>query len=216
MKLTFSILGLIGGLLCCVGDILFDLKGAGNEKRGTSGQIDTNWEKMAYWRFGASILCAFAGDVLVGFGIYSFYLQIADTAPTLATVMLICGYIGMIGGFFVHSMVCIQPVIYKSIMEKGSFEQADYTLEKFYKAITIPFFTAYLILMVVPVCQIIAILVDYMPVPKWCALLNSIVFLIIGVAMRKIDPKRFQDLPGIIMPSLGLAMIGLVGIINLM
>ena len=73
MKLTFSILGLIGGLLCCVGDILFDLKGPGNEKRGTSGQIDTNWEKMAYWRFDASILCAFVGDVLVGFGIYSLY-----------------------------------------------------------------------------------------------------------------------------------------------
>ena len=29
MLLVFSVLGLIGGLLCCVGDILFDLKGKG-------------------------------------------------------------------------------------------------------------------------------------------------------------------------------------------
>lgn len=44
-------------------------------------------------------------------------------------------------------------------------------------------------------------------VSKWMALLNSIVFLIVGVLFRKINPNKFQDLPGIIMPSLGLAMI---------
>ena len=27
MYLIFSVLGLLGGLLCCVGDVLFDLKG---------------------------------------------------------------------------------------------------------------------------------------------------------------------------------------------
>ena len=43
---------LIGGLLCCVGDVLFDLKGKGNEKLGTSKNIDSNLIKMADWRFG--------------------------------------------------------------------------------------------------------------------------------------------------------------------
>lgn len=55
-----------------------------------------------------------------------------------------------------------------------------------------------------------------LPVPKWMALLNSVVFLLIGWLFRKIDPKRFQDLPGIIMPSLGLAMVGLIGIAALL
>lgn len=44
------------------------------------------------------------------------------------------------------------------------------------------------------------------------AFLNSIVFLIIGVLFRKINPNKFQDLPGIIMPSLGLAMTGVIRI----
>jgi len=48
-----------------------------------------------------------------------------------------------------------------------------------------------------------------------CVLLNPIVFLIFGVTCRKIDPVKFQDLPGIIMPSLGLSMFGLIGILNL-
>ena len=32
MNLIFSFMALVGGLLCCTGDILFDLKGPGNEK----------------------------------------------------------------------------------------------------------------------------------------------------------------------------------------
>ena len=51
--MTFSVLGLIGGILLAIGDILFDLKGKGNEKLGTSGNIDSNWLKMSDWRFGA-------------------------------------------------------------------------------------------------------------------------------------------------------------------
>ena len=60
----------------------------------------------------------------------------------------------------------------------------------------------------------IAILNGSLGVPKWMALLNSIVFLIIGVLFRKINPSKFQDLPGIIMLSVGLAMIGIIGIVS--
>jgi hypothetical protein len=140
--LLFSFFGLCGGLLCCVGDILFDLKGAGNEKLGTSKNIDSNWMRMSEWRFGASILCAFFGDAGVGFGFCSIASQISGGYPTLAMVMSILAFVGCIGGFFVHSMLCIQAVIYKRIMSKGedNFEIADHTLEGLYKAITVPFF----------------------------------------------------------------------------
>ena len=79
MYLVFSFLGLIGGLLCCVGDVLFDLKGKGNEKLGTSKNIDSNWVKMADWRFGLSIAIALVGDAMVGLGFYSIGMQIAET-----------------------------------------------------------------------------------------------------------------------------------------
>ena len=49
MNLIFSIMALIDGLLCCTGDLLFDLKGKGNKKLGTSKNIDSNWSKMAEW-----------------------------------------------------------------------------------------------------------------------------------------------------------------------
>ena len=37
-NIFFGILEITGGILCAVGDMLFDLKGKGNEKLGTSEQ----------------------------------------------------------------------------------------------------------------------------------------------------------------------------------
>lgn len=71
MNMIFSVMGLMGGVLCAVGDVLFDFKGQGNQKLGVMKNIDSNWLKMSYWRFGASILAAFFGDILIGFGIFS-------------------------------------------------------------------------------------------------------------------------------------------------
>ena len=217
MNMLFSILGLIGGLLCCVGDILFDLKGAGNKKLGTSKNIDSNWLNMAEWRFGTSILCAMFGDIGVGFGFFSIANQIKEGHPKLAAVMAVTAYAGVIGGFFIHTLLCVQAVIYKRIMLGGekNFDIADNALEGMYKAIIFPFFFMYAVLMTADITVIIAVLCGALAVPKWMLLLNSIVFMIIGIIMRKIDGKKFQDLPGIIMPSLGLAMVGLIGIVSL-
>ena len=192
MNLIFSIMGLVGGLLCCAGDLLFDLKGKGNKKLGTSKNIDSNWSKMSEWRFGVSIICAMFGVIFVGFGFYAMADMIRE-----------------------NGLLCIQAIIYKRITDNGktNFKIADNTLEGFYKAIMFPFFLLYCILMIADICVVIAVLSGALGVPKWMALLNSIVFLIIGVVFRKINPDKFQDLPGIIMPSLGLAMIGVIGIV---
>ncbi|MCM1334551.1 MAG: hypothetical protein NC084_12455 [Bacteroides sp.] len=216
MDMVFSIMGLLGGVLCAVGDVLFDFKGQGNEKLGKTKMIDSNWIKMAYWRFGASILAAFFGDAFVGFGIFSLGEQIRPSNAVLASVMEIFGCFGVIGGFFVHSVLCLQAVIYKKIMEENNFPLAEKTLGAFHKAIIVPFFLGYFALMIPCICGAIAVLAGYLSVPMWFALLNPVVFMFIGVTMRKIDPKLFNDLPGIVMPSLGLGMMGLIGIVNLM
>lgn len=215
MYLVFSILGLIGGLLCCTGDILFDLKGKGNEKLGTSKNIDGNWSKMADWRFGLSIALAMIGDALVGLGFYSIGMQIAETHSLLGYLTIGFGYFGTMAGIFIHAFLCVQALIYKGAMIHGNLQIADDILEKIYKQIMPTFLLGYATLLVPTVLVIIAILNGALDVPKICVLLNPIVFLIIGTTCRKIDPVKFQDLPGIIMPSLGISMFGLIGILNL-
>lgn len=218
MNLLFSILGLVGGLLCCVGDIFLDLKSSDNQKPGTSKNIDSNWLKMAEWRFGVSIIFAMLGVIGVGLGFYSIANQIYSSHSVLAVILAITGYSGVVGGIFIHSSLCIQAVIYKRIMSGGdkNFKLADYTLEGFYKAINVPFFLMYIVLMTADICVSVAVIIGALPVPKWMALLNSVVFLPVGWLFRKINPRKFQDLPGIIMPSLGLSMVGLIGIAALL
>lgn len=215
MNLLFSILGLLGGILCAIGDLLFDLKGKGNKKLGTSGNIDSNWEHMGYWRFGASILTAFIGDVLLGFGFLSLVNQIQPANAGLAAGLGVCGYVSVVGGFFVHSVLCIQPIIYKRIMEENRFALADAVLEKYYKAVIPPFAIGYLFIFAATICVIIAILAGCLAVPKWFVLLNPIVFLLVGMGLRKWKPDVFYDLPGIVLPSLGMGMFGLIGIVGL-
>lgn len=155
------------------------------------------------------------GVILVGFGFYAIGYMIRENDIILSNLILITGFIGCVGGLFVHSLLCLQAVIYKRITDNGksNFELADNTLEGFYKAIMFPFFLAYIILMIADICIAVAVLNGSLGVPKWMALLNSIIFLIIGVLFRKASSDKFQDLPGIIMPSLGLAMVGVIGIV---
>lgn len=218
MNVVFGFLGLAGGILCAIGDILFDLKGKGNKKLGTSGNIDSNWMKMPYWRFGASILVAFFGDVLIGFGFYPLVIQISEKSGTLAAVTAVCGYVSVVAGFFVHTVLCLQAIIYKKIMDAdaNNFKLADDTLEAYYKAVLPPFFIGYGFILVAAVCVIIAILKGFLDVPKWFVLLNPFVFLIIGVSLRKIKPDWFYDLPGIIMPSLGMGMFGIIAVVGML
>ena len=115
MNELFSVLGIAGGILCAIGDLFLDLKGKGNRKLGASGIIDSNWVNMAYWRFGISILFAFAGAALLGFGFFSLAAQIADGHWVLALATGICGYVSVIAAFFVHSVLCIQAIIYKKL-----------------------------------------------------------------------------------------------------
>ena len=213
---VFSCLGLAGGLLCATGDILFDLKGRGNQKLGTSKNIDSNWTKMADWRFGWSIALALIGDALVCLGFYSPGMQIAEVRPLLGYLTLGFGYFGSFAGILIHSLCCLQALIYKGAMKRGSMEIADDILEKIYKQVAVPFMTGYISLLAPTVTVIIAIVAGVLDVPKICVLLNPLVFLIFGITCRKINPVKFQDLPGIIMPSLGLGMFGLIGMLNLL
>ena len=87
MNLIFSIMWVVGWLLCCTADILFDLKG--NKKLGTSKNIDSNWSKMPEWRFGLSIICAMFGVILVGLCFYAIADLIKEKDLLLSNIILI-------------------------------------------------------------------------------------------------------------------------------
>lgn len=211
MYMTLSILGLIGGILCAMADMLLDLKGKNNKKLGENRIIDSNWEYMSEWRFKLSVLVVMIAVPLYAVGLWSLSEQIGGT---IGMVLKPVTFVGSMGGFFIHAFLCLLPIVYKSSSDK---EQAVVIIDKMYSTIKIPFLILYLVLtLATTVLVVIAIINGSLNVPWFCLLVNPIVFMIIGILLRFVKYDLFYDLPGICMPSLGLGMFGLIGIINLL
>ena len=213
MDIVLAICGMAGGILCAVGDVLFDLKGPGNRKLGTSGNIDSSWARMSYGRFGASLLCAFVGAPGIALGIVALAHHVMAAQAGLGWALFLMGIAVASGGIFLHTVLCVQAVVYKGIIETGTFEVADHALEQLYRQVMAPFVLTLLLEVAVSACVVAAVLGGSAGVPAWCALLNPVVFTLVGLAFRKLDGERFRDLPGIVMPSLGCGCLGLVALL---
>ncbi len=103
------------------------------------------------------------------------------------------------------------------VIKGKDIELASDTIETLFDAVKTLFFALYLFIMLVPTgITIYCIISGLLQIPTWFVILNPLVFLIIGVLSKKICPQYCYDLPGICMPSLGIGMFGVIGIVNLM
>lgn len=215
--MLLSITGLIGGILCAVADMLLDLKGKDNSKCGTKKIIDTNWQKMPAWRFIASIIIVMFAVPMYSMGVISLGNLIEESDAVLCTALKLCIFVGAIGGFFIHTFICVIPIIYKEIMKEDRFDLANKVIHQALNAVKLPFATLYLLLMIAPtaiVCY--AILAGYLQVPLWFILLNPVSFQLIGWLLRALKKEWFYELPSICAASLGFAMYGVIGLVHLM
>jgi hypothetical protein len=210
---VFGWLGLLGGILTACGDILLDLKGSDNKKLGKHGYIESAWETMAVWRFKASLLLAAAGVPLYFLGITSLAMQMTNTAFALA--FWIVSLVGATGGFFIHALICIFPLLYKKLRESQSFDDTEAVLNVGYNATRIPFFVQFCLLVLgSSVMFIIAVILRFLSLPTWTIVFSPLCLMIVGVLLRRVKRNWFYDLPGIIMPSFGLGLLGLMAVVN--
>lgn len=218
MNIVYAILAIIGGVLCAVGDILVDLKGRDNVESGPEPKfINSNWDKMSPWRFRLSILLAAIGVPLTVLGGITLANIVAESSVFMGNFLLIAVVAGGVGGVFIHGTICLVPIIYLKARDLADADVAEKTVYHTWDAIKVPFMFMYLILIAVTsILVIVSICLQYLAVPMWCVILNPLVFLIIGVALRRVCNKLFYELPGIIMPSMGIAMYGVLCLIALL
>lgn len=215
--LLYPILGILGGLLCAVGDVLLDLKGKDNCMIDANKMISSNWVSMKRWRFLVSIYCALFGVPLIMFGGIALGEQISNSNASLGNWFHLSILIGSIGGFFIHTILCIIPILFQELRKITDEEKSCHIILVIWKAICVPFLSLYLVIVFVSsILLITAIIQGYLSVPLWCIILNPLCFLIIGILLRNIFPKYCYELPGICMPSLGLSMFGVVTLIHLL
>lgn len=215
--IIYAILGILGGILTALGDILLDVKGADNETLGTLKIINSNWDVMAPWRFRLSILLGMVGVPFCVLGGVSLAHQITASDPVLGKIFLLSNVISGIGGFFIHTLITLLPIIYQSLLKKTDFAVIDEMVNEIWKAVRIPFVLFYLILLfAAPITAMIAISKNLLHVPMWFLLLNPLVLQLIGLILRKLNKKLFYEIPSIFMASLGLSMYGVIALVHLL
>jgi len=213
IEFILGLLGMTGGILCAIGDMLFDMKGTDSDKLGKYKLMESNWVRMPLWRFKLSILLAAVGVPLYVLGFISMAMQISNRTLSIAFGTISC--LGALGGIMIHTMCCIYPILYKSLKKHLSIEAFEEGLKASYDAIKIPFVFYFTCLVIIPSILLeVAIIRGYLQLPVWCALLTSVPFMIVGITLRLIKKEWFNDLPGIIMPSMGISMVGLLAAIN--
>lgn len=211
-----AVIGICGGLLCAVADCLLDLKGVDNKKLGKFGCIDSKWIKMSHWRFVASDIVAMFAVPMYTCGFLALMNCFTAGHIGLATTAKVIFLCGAMGGFMIHTFLCLTPTIYKGIMEVAPFTLAEKVISNALKQIYVPFITLYCMLVILPAGIVIyAIIAGVLPLPMWCILLNPVVFQVIGLLLRATKLKCFIDAPSICAASLGLAMYGVLALMSI-
>ncbi|MDO5574615.1 MAG: hypothetical protein Q4G60_11635 [bacterium] len=209
-----AIIGIFGGLLCAAADCLLDLKGADNRKLGKMGIMDSKWETMAHFRFVWSDILAMFAVPMYTCGFVALMLQLRKVNEKLALGLTIIFLCGAMGGFMIHSFLCLIPTIYQKIIKKDNFELAEDVITTIFRQIYVPFYTLYVMLVVIPAIVIMILIINgTLALPLWCIICNPVVFQIIGLLLRATKCKLFIDAPSICAASLGLAMYGVLALI---
>ena len=214
-RFVLGIIGISGGILCAIADLLLDIKGPDNRKIGKMGVIDSAWERMAHFRFVLSGILVMFAVPMYSCGFISLMQMDGDYAIS-ALILRIIFLCGAMGGFMIHIFLCLQPTIYQVIMKKNDQKLAEEVINAIFRQIYVPFFTLYTMLVIIPAIAVMVFIIKgVLPLPLWCVLLNPVVFQVIGLLLRATKLKIFIDAPSCCAASLGLAAYGVLALISL-
>lgn len=210
---VLAVIGIVGGVLCAIADLLLDLKGVDNKKLGKMKIIDSKWAEMKHFRFVWSGILVMIAVPMYTCGFMALMLQLYKINTAWAIGLAIVFLCGAMGGFMIHIFLCLLPNIYKKIIEKSDMELAENVIESAFRQIYVPFFSLYSMLVIFPAIAIMVLIVTgILPLPLWCVILNPFVIQIIGLLFRATGIKWFIDAPSCCAASLGLAMYGVLAL----
>lgn len=213
MITILAVIGIIGGGLCAIADCFLDLKGPDNQKLGTMGIIDSKWKDMPHFRFVTSTILAMFAVPMYSCGFLALMQKLSNTHKTLAIILTVIFLCGAMGGFMIHTFLCMTPTIYQIIMKEDKFELAQEVINKIFRQIYVPFGVLYTSLVIIPaIAVMVCIAMGILTLPLWTVLLNPVVFQIIGLLFRATGCKWFIDAPSCCAASIGLAMYGVLAL----
>ena len=212
----FAYCGIFSAIIMSFADMLLDLKGKDNTDLGKLELIKSSWDHMDEKRFSYSILIAMVGAPLQMLGCTAMAYQMSLQDKNFALAFWMICLIGATGSFFIHTLICLFPLIYKYMKPHYTFEMIDDFINHLFTLLKIPFSIQYLCLVGLSGVMIIyAIITNVISLPISFIILTPPVLTLLGLTLRKIKHDWFYDLPGIIMPSVGVGCIGLLALFTM-
>ena len=218
MYQAFAITGIIGSIICAIGDFfLYRCQGTDSVRIGEAKKIESNWEKAPASDFIISGALASISIPLYYLGFVAFAHQIALQNKALGIAYFIVISIGAMGGVGFHLNACFMPLIYKSIIKNnGSLKMVEDVYSIMSKATGVSAFLTYLILIFVNSIWVwIVIFSGIVAVPKVMCLLTPLMFLVTGILLSKCS-KLFHTFPLALTNTLGLGGIAVIALISMM
>lgn len=147
---AFALIGVLGGLICSEADYLLEYLGGASTTLGSWGVIESAWENMSLWRFSASIWIACIAVPMYTLGCIAVIRQMQSTHKKLGTAFGASFLTGVLGGLFIHIILCVMPVTYKYLLDNASQELAVGAVDAMTSSFIWPFFLYYALLIIVP------------------------------------------------------------------
>lgn len=218
MYQIFAIIGIIGSIVCAIGDFfLYRCQGTDSVRIGDDKKIESSWDKAKTSDFIVSGVLASISIPLYYLGFVAFAQQISLQNRGMGIAYFIVLTIGAMGGVGFHLNACFMPLIYKTVMENGGSIQM---VEKIYsvmrRACSVSAVLTYGILVLVnSVWAWVVILTGIVEVPKILCLLTPFVFLIVGKLLAKCS-KIFHTFPLSVTNTLGMGGIAVIALVSML
>ncbi len=140
VNFVFAVLASAAGLLYSLADYLLEYLPEGSKALDKYGVVESAWQVMPNWRFTASLTIAAIVTPFFVAGYICVYKQMRTTHPGYAKAFIAVTLTGGLADFFIHAVLCIMPVVYKSVFEIGGQTAAVKVLEDMTGSFIIPFY----------------------------------------------------------------------------
>lgn len=218
MYQVFAILGIIGSIVCAIGDyFLYRCQGTDSVRIGDAKKIESSWDRAKTSDFIVSGILASVSIPLYYLGFVAFAQQISLQNRGMGIAYFIVLTIGAMGGVGFHLNACFMPLIYKEVMKNGgSIQMVEGIYAIMRKACSISAVLTYGILVLVNSVWVwIVIFAGIIDVPKILCLLTPLVFLIVGKLLAKCS-KIFHTFPLSVTNTLGMGAVAVIALVSMM
>lgn len=177
-NMIFAVIAAIAGFCYSIADYLLEYLPHVSETLDKFGVVESAWTDMSSGRFGVSL---FMSAILTPFfvaGYVCIYRQIKNSSPKLSNAFVITALIGGLGDFFIHAILCIMPIVYKSVYSLEGQGAAVHVLEDMTGSFIIPFYVYFAFIFVGYILWFVYAFGKRSIYPRWYALVLLLAVII--------------------------------------